>query len=68
MTSLNRKTRKRPRAMSVWATEEIRALRSLAAQGMPPAGIALALGRSEFAIRNKAVIHGISLRRAATTR
>jgi hypothetical protein len=50
--------------MNVWAIEEIRALRSLAAQGVSPDGIALALGRTEFAIRNKAVIHGISLRRA----
>lgn len=64
MTASSSRTRKRPRSMSVWATEEIRALRSLAAQGVPPDGIALALGRSEFAIRNKAAIHGISLRRA----
>jgi hypothetical protein len=64
MTLSSGRTRKRRRSMNVWAIEEIRALRSLAAQGVPADGIALALGRTEFAIRNKAVIHGISLRRA----
>lgn len=64
MTSSSGRMRRRPPAMNAWATEEIRALRSLAAQGVPPRSIAVALGRSEFAIRNKAVMHGISLRRA----
>lgn len=51
--------------MNIWAVEEIRTLRSLAEQGLSPQSIALALGRSEFAIRNKATIHGISLRRVS---
>jgi hypothetical protein len=49
--------------MNIWSMEEIRTLRYLAAQGLPPEEIAMALGRSEFAIRNKAGRHGISLKR-----
>lgn len=49
--------------MNIWSIEEIRTLRYLVAQGLPLDEIAIALGRSEIAIRNKAGIQGISLRR-----
>lgn len=63
MTSWNRKTRRRPASMSAWDIEEIRTLRLLAEQGMSPESIGVVLGRTQFAVRNKALIHGISLRR-----
>lgn len=50
--------------MNIWSIEEVRTLRYLVGQGLPLEEIAIALGRSEFAVRNKAFIHGISLRRA----
>jgi len=50
--------------MSIWSIEEIRTLRYLVEQGLTAKSIAEALGRSEVAVRNKAVMHGISLRRA----
>jgi hypothetical protein len=49
--------------MNAWDIEEIRTLRLLAGQGMSPQSIGVVLGRTEFAVRNKAMIHGISLRR-----
>jgi len=50
--------------MNIWSMEEIRTLRYLVAQGLPLEEIAIALGRSQCAVRNKAGIHGISLKRA----
>ena len=50
--------------MSIWSIEEIRTLRYLVEQGLTAKSIAEALGRSEVAVRNKAVMHGISLRRS----
>jgi hypothetical protein len=49
-----------------WSTADIRRLRELAEQGMPVPTIAATLRRSESAIRNKAGMHGISLRRIAS--
>lgn len=63
MTSSNTRPGRFPAAMNPWAIEEIKTLRSLAAQGMSPHSIGVVLGRTEFAVRNKAAIHGISLRR-----
>jgi hypothetical protein len=63
MMSPNSRSRPRPPSMSAWDIEEIRTLRLLAGQGMSPQSIGVVLGRTEFAVRNKAMIHGISLRR-----
>ena len=54
----------RPRAggLNPWSQEEIRRLRELAARGLRVSDIAARLGRSESAIRNKAGLHGVSLR------
>lgn len=48
-----------------WSNADIRRLREMAEQGMPLQAIAVALRRSESAIRNKAGLHGIALRRIA---
>jgi hypothetical protein len=64
MTASNGRAQRHPRSMSIWSMEDIRTLRYLVEQGLPPKEIALALGRSEVAIRNKALMQGISLRRA----
>jgi len=45
-----------------WSSAQIRLLRDLALQGFTVSAIAVHLGRSESAIRNKAGMHGISLR------
>jgi hypothetical protein len=45
-----------------WSSEEVRRLKELAATGVAPESIASALRRTESAIRNKAGMHGISLR------
>ena len=50
---------------NAWSTSEIRRLRDLAAGGVPPRDIASILRRSEFSIRNKAGMHGTSLKRGA---
>ncbi|MBL8271497.1 hypothetical protein [Steroidobacter sp.] len=47
----------------VWSLSELRQLRDLANQGLAPDLIAKALRRSEFAIRNKAGMHGIAFQR-----
>lgn len=47
-----------------WSTEELRRLRQLAEQGTSLDCIATALRRSPSAIRNKAAMHGISMRQA----
>lgn len=48
----------------LWKSEDVRELRQLAEEGVAPADIALRLRRTESAIRNKAGLHGISLRSA----
>lgn len=45
-----------------WSLEQVRVLRALANQGLPAHRIAAELKRSESAVRNKACMHGISLR------
>jgi hypothetical protein len=45
-----------------WSTEDLRQLRELAATGTPLGAIAAALRRTTSAVRNKAGMHGISLR------
>jgi hypothetical protein len=45
-----------------WSSAQIRRLRELALQGFTVSAIAAHLRRSESAIRNKAGMHGISLR------
>lgn len=52
----------RPSRRNDWSTEDLRRLRELAATGLPLNAIAAALGRTSSAIRNKAGMHGISLR------
>ena len=47
---------------SDWSTEDLGRLRELAATGMPLNAIAAALRRTASAVRNKAGMHGISLR------
>jgi hypothetical protein len=55
-------------AVNSWATEDIRALKTLAQTGLSIGAIAAALHRSESAIRNKAGMHGISLQRTRGVR
>lgn len=50
------------RRSNEWSTEDVRRLRELAATGLAPETIAAALRRTESAVRNKAGMHGISLR------
>ena len=45
-----------------WSAESLRKLRVLAEAGAPLGEIAVTLGRTPSAIRNKATMHGISLR------
>ncbi|WP_129778448.1 hypothetical protein [Peristeroidobacter soli] len=52
-------------SLKLWKSEDLRELRQLAQEGVAPADIALRLRRTESAIRNKAGLHGISLRSAA---
>jgi hypothetical protein len=47
---------------AAWTVEDVRRLRELADQGMSPRIIATQLNRSESSIKNKAGMHGISLR------
>jgi len=49
---------------SSWSTDDVRTLRELAQRDQPIAAIAKLLGRSESAVRNKATMHGIPIRRA----
>lgn len=49
---------------SDWSTEDLRRLRELAGSGMPLNAIAAALRRTASAVKNKAGMHGISLRMA----
>lgn len=48
---------------NTWSTEDIRLLRQLAVAGASLETIAGTLRRTQSAIRNKATMHGISLRR-----
>ena len=56
--------RRQQSAQKTWTTEDLRQLRELATQGVAPAMIAVRLRKTESAIRNKAGMHGISLRAA----
>lgn len=51
-----------------WSSADVRQLRELAATGTPLAAIAAALCRTKSAVRNKAGMHGISLRFTAPSR
>lgn len=53
---------------NAWSMEDVRRLRELAAQSMPVEHIAATLRRSTSAIKNKASLHGISLRSAVRCR
>ena len=55
------------RASRTWSREEIRQLRELADAGIPTHIIAARLRRTVSAIRNKAGIHGISVRNVETS-
>lgn len=48
---------------NTWSTEDIRLLRQLAFDGASLETIAVRLRRTRSAIRNKATMHGISLKR-----
>lgn len=48
---------------NTWSTEEIRRLRQLATAGASLDTICVTLRRTRSAIRNKATMHGISLKR-----
>lgn len=48
---------------NTWSTEDIRLLRQLAVDGASLETIEVRLRRTRSAIRNKATMHGISLRR-----
>jgi hypothetical protein len=51
-----------PAPGNLWSLDKIRTLRRLAQQGLSVKEIAAALHRTESAVRNKAVMQGISLR------
>jgi hypothetical protein len=55
-------SRRRVSRGNEWSSDDLRQLRELAASGTPPEAIATTLRRTESAIRNKAGMHGISLR------
>lgn len=48
---------------NTWSTEDIRQLRQLAVAGVSLDTISVTLRRTRSAIRNKATMHGISLKR-----
>lgn len=52
-----------PAARSSWSSDEIRRMRELAAQNVSLQAMAALLRKTPSAIRNKAAMHGISLRR-----
>ena len=54
---------RRSLSTNTWSIEEVRLLRQLAVDGAPLETIAVTLRRTRSAIRNKATMHGISLRR-----
>jgi hypothetical protein len=49
-----------------WSTEDLQRLRELAQAGVPSETIAVRLRRTHSAIRNKAAMHGISLKSGST--
>ena len=51
-----------------WSSAELRQLRALALLGTPLQSIALELRRTKSAVRNKAAMHGISLKGLAQER
>lgn len=51
----------------LWSPHELQQLRTLAQEGVPVKRIADTLRRSEHAVRNKAGIHGISLKLPSST-
>lgn len=51
-----------PRASTSWSPQDIQCLRHLAEQGLSVEILAARLRRTPSAIRNKAAMHGISLR------
>jgi hypothetical protein len=54
---------RRPSSTNTWTMEDIRLLRQLAIEGASLETIAVTLRRTRSAIRNKATMHGISLKR-----
>ncbi len=56
-----RKFRSARASSKAWTTSEIRKLRELAGAGVPMQLIAIQLGRTVSAIKNKAGFHGISV-------
>lgn len=54
---------RRSLSANTWSTEDIRLLRQLATAGASLDTISVTLRRTRSAIRNKATMHGISLRR-----
>ncbi|MET0498591.1 MAG: hypothetical protein ABW106_10040 [Steroidobacteraceae bacterium] len=56
-----------PAAGNSWSSDQIRTLRKLAGEGLPAKQIAMAMKRTESAIRNKAGMHGISLKGASNS-
>ncbi|HEY6643922.1 hypothetical protein [Povalibacter sp.] len=61
MSSPQRLRRRAPD--NVWSSESVRKLRELAEAGAATEVIAAHLGRTPSAVRNKAGLHGISLRK-----
>jgi len=61
--SLQRVRSKRSAPGSTWSREDVRQLRELAVAGVPAEVIAVQLRRTYSAVRNKAGMHGISLKR-----
>lgn len=50
-------------APKTWTADDLRLLRELAGQGVPPGLIAAHLRKTESAVRNKAMMQGVSFRR-----
>lgn len=50
-------------ASNAWSLADVRLLRELAGNNVPLEAIAMTLRRSPSAVKNKASMHGISLRR-----
>lgn len=57
-----------PSVAASWSREEIQRLRELAAQEVPIELMSATLRRTPSAIRNKAMLHGISIRSSARHR
>ena len=53
---------------NAWSIDDVRRLRELAARNVSIEAIATTLGRSPSAIKNKAGLHGISLRARGLTK